>query len=386
MRLGTMTTGGRNEDTRPVTRRRRGADPDLKTLQRLYVDERRTEREIAQLLGVSRSRVAEAMDEAGIERRTPNRACPVSAAGLQKAFVAPGATIASVARRFDASDATVARWLAEAGLLPPDPGIDHRRLKTLYVDKALTIAEVAEKFRISPARVARELVVAGIAIRSHTVRRPQGNRAKVTDKRLVDLYVKKKLNVAATARLLGVSTEYLSKRLHEAGLAKRPGTFTPKGPWDPDDLRDEASRLYEDGMTMKAVGQELGVSVGTVRVALHQSGVQVRRGGFASHTDEGRTLLDDLYGDPKILKVLTRHRVVVPEEWSLTGPFESLAPLPLSRGLVTALYEDVGLPILHMSLLLGVGQGAVRSGLKAAGVDLRPKGQDAPWTTRHRSG
>ena len=358
----------------------------MKTLRRLYVDERRTEREIAQLLGVSRSRVAEAMDKAGIERRIPNRACPVSAGGLQKAFAAPGATVASLARRFGVSDATVARWLAEAGLLPPDPSIDHRSLEKLYVDQALTIAEVAEKLRITPARVARELVVAGIPIRPHTVRRPRGNRSKVTDKRLVDLYAKRKLNVVATASLLGVSTEYVSKRLHEAGLTKRRGTFTPKGPWDPDDLRDEASRLYEGGMTMKAVGQELGVSVGTVRVALHQGGVQVRRGGFASHRDEGRTLLEDLYGDPRIVKVLARHGVVVPEEWSPTGPFESLAPLPLPTGLVTALYEDVGLPILHMSLLLGVGQGAVRAGLTAAGVDLRPKGQDAPWTTRRRSG
>ncbi len=62
----------------------------------------------------------------------------------------------------------------------------------------------------------------------HTVRRPRGNRAKVTDRRLVDLYVKKKLNVAETAALLGVSTEYVSKRLHEAGLTKRRGTFTPE--------------------------------------------------------------------------------------------------------------------------------------------------------------
>jgi hypothetical protein len=45
----------------------------------------------------------------------------------------------------------------------------------------------------------------------------------------------------------------------------------------------------------------------------------------------------------------------------------------------------VGLPILHMSLLLGVGQGAVRTGLRAAGVVLRPAGLDAPWTTRRRA-
>ena len=97
-------------------------------------------------------------------------------------------------------------------------------------------------------------------------------------------------------------------------------------------------------------------------------------------------LVDDLYGDAEIVKVLTRHRVLVPEEGSPAGPFESLAPLPLPTGLVAELYEGVGLPILHMSLLLGVGQGAIRSGLIAASVALRPKGQDAPWTTRRRSG
>jgi hypothetical protein len=154
--------------------------------------------------------------------------------------------------------------------------------------------------------MARELVVAAIRIRPHTVRRPRGNRSEGHLQTLVDLNVEMKLNVAGTALLLGVSSVY--ERLHEAGLTNRPGTFTPKDPWDPDDLRDEASRLYEGGMTMKAVGQELGVSVGTVRVALHQSGVQVRRGGFASHRDEGRTLLDDLYGDAKIVKVLTQPR------------------------------------------------------------------------------
>ena len=34
-------------------------------------------------------------------------------------------------------------------------------------------------------------------------------------------------------------------------------------------------------------------------------------------------------------------------------PFEALAPLLLSDGLVRALYEGVGLPFLHLTLLLG---------------------------------
>jgi len=357
----------------------------MKTLRRLYVDEGRTEAEVAQLLGTSRSRVAEAMEQAGIERRTTQRTCPVSAEDLRSAFGAPSSTIASLARRFRVSDATTTRWLADAGLLSPDPRVDHRRLEKLYVEKALTTREVAEKLHVTPERVRRELAIAGIPARSNRIRRPRANRARATDRRLVELYVRQKHNVVEMAAVLEVSTDYVRKRLHEAGLIKRPGTFIPQVPWEPADLRLRAADLYQAGMSMKTVGEELSVSVGTVRVALHEARVPVRRGGFTSHSDEGRTLLDDLYDDPKVLRVLARYEVTVPEEWAPVGPFASLAPLPLPTGLVTELYERVGLPVFHMSLLLGVGQGAVRSVLRVAEVALRLPGEPAPWTVRRVS-
>ena len=380
-----MTTIRRSTRAAPVPHWRRGAAPDMKTLRLLYVDEGRTEAEVAQLLGISRSRVAEAMEQAGIERRTTQRACPVSAEDLRSAFGAPSSTIASLARRFRVSDATTARWLADAGLLSPDPRVDHRRLEKLYVEKALTTREVAERLHITPERVRRELAIAGIPARSNRIRRPRANRARVTDRRLVELYVRQKHNVVETAAILEVSTEYVCKRLHEAGLIKRPGTFIPQVPWEPAALRLRAADLYQAGMSMKIVGEQLGVSVGTVRVALHEARVPVRRGGFTSQSDVGRTLLDDLYDDPKVLRVLARYEVTVPEEWAPAGPFESLAPLPLPTGLVTELYERVGLPVFHMSLLLGVGQGAVRSALRDAEVALRLRGEPAPWTVRRVS-
>lgn len=75
------------------------------------------------------------MEKAGIERRIPNRSRPVSSAGLARAFTSLGATIAGLAR-FGVSDATVARWLAEAGLISPDPGIDHWRLEIRFAADA----------------------------------------------------------------------------------------------------------------------------------------------------------------------------------------------------------------------------------------------------------
>jgi transposase len=370
----------------PVPHRYRSPEPDPRALRRLYVSEGRTEREIAQVLSISREQVAEAMARAGIERRTTRRICPVDPVQLTELYRAPGATVSQLARRFDVAHATAERWLADAGLLSPDPGIDPVRLAKLYLDDGLTVREVAEKLGTSRARVQQGLAAAGIPARSNRSRRPQQRRAKVTNPRLADLYVRQGMSVVECARRLGVSTEYLRKRLTEAGLAKRPGTYTPHTGWRPDDQRDRAADLYQQGLSMRVVGEQLDVSVSTVRKALHEAQVPVRRGGARSSLEEARTLIDDIYADRQVVKVLVAHGVVIPDGWTPTGPFESLAPLPLSRSLVKTLYGSVGLPLLHIALLLGVGVGSVKSALVSADVLLRPPSQPAPWTTRRYSG
>ena len=370
----------------PVPHRYRSSDPDLRVLRRLYLREGRTEREIAQILSISRERVADAMARAGIDRRTTRRICPVDAVQLAELYRAPGATVSHVAHRFGVAHATAERWLADAGLLSPDPGIDPARLAQLYLEYRLTVREVAEKVGTSRARVQQGLAASGIPARSNRSRRPRQQRARVTDQRVAEFYVRQGMSIVECAERLGVSTEYLRKRLTEAGLAKRPGTFTPHTDWRADDLRNRAADLYEQGLSMRVVGEHMDVSVSTVRKALHEAQVPVRRGGARSSLEEGRTLIDDLYADVQVKRMLASHGVVIPDEWTPTGPFESLAPLPLSPKLVTALYESVGLPMLHIALLLGVGVGSVKSALVSANVILRPPGQPAPWTTRRDSG
>jgi transposase-like protein len=357
-------------------------DPDPAVLRRLYVDDGRTEREIARLLSISQAHLAASLADAGIERRTVRRLCPVDARTLAELYSAPGATVASLARRFDAASDTLQRWLAVAGLLPPDPRIDHARLRRLYVDRRLTVAEVAHTLGIPRARVQRALVVAGVGLRSNRHRPPRGKRAALTDARLERLYLKQRLPIQAIAERTGVSTLYVQKRLREVGLVKRLGSFTPRCPIPPDELRRRAAELYETGLNMQSVGRELGVSVTTVRRALHEARVPVRRSGPRSHEEPARTLVDDLYADPDILAALRRNQVAVPGDWAPTGPFESLAPLPLSRELLRELYEEIGLAVYHIALLLGVGNGAARAGLLGAGIRLRRASEPAPWTLR----
>ena len=357
-------------------------DPDPEVLRRLYVDDGRTEGEIARLLSISQAHLAASLADAGIERRTGRRLCPVDARTLAELYSAPGATVASLSRGFHAASDTVQRWLADAGLLPADPRIDHARLRRLYVDRRLTVAEVADTLGIPRARVQRELVLAGVGLRSNHHRPPRGKRAALTDARLERLYLKQRLSIQAIAERTGVSTLYVQKRLREVGLVKRLGSFTPHCPIPPDELRRRAAELYETGLSMHSVGRELGVSGQTVRRALHEARVPVRRSGPRSHEEPARTLVDDLYADPDVVAALRRNQVAIPSEWAPTGPFECLAPLPLSEELLRELYEEIGLAVVHISLLLGVGNGAARAGLLGAGSLARRSRIPAPWTLR----
>ena len=222
--------------------------------------------------------------------------------------------------------------------------MDHRRLEKLYAIQGLTVRDVADKLHVSPAVVRHEMVVAGIPARSNRVRPPRGNRAKVTDKKLVDLDVRQQRSVDETAASLESVRSTSASAWMRWDWSSGPGASRPARPGTRKTFVTGLLTSTRMASNMKGVGELLGVSVGTVRTALHHAGVPVRRGGFNSHLDEGRTLLDDLYSDPRIRKVLARYRVVVPDTWTPTGPFEALAPLPLDDGVVERCTTTSGSP------------------------------------------
>lgn len=368
----------------PAKPSRRQADPDPAQVARLYLGGA-TEKEIARLLSVSRQRVADALTVAGVQRRQPASACPVSHDELRR-LVDAGSTQAQLAARFAVASGTMCRWLAEAGIGDPDPRIDHARLRHLYVDRELTAREVAIEFGTSHNRVIRELALAGIARRSRHDRRPRGARAAVTDEALRALYVDQGLSVRELRGVLGVSDEYLRKRLRECGFAKRPGTFVQKLARPRDDLSADAAELYSNAkLSMREVAEALGISSSHVRELLHESGVEVRAPGVRAGRDERpRRVLQDLYADRAVRSVLERFGVPVqdPTKWTRPSPFETFVTIPIPEQLLQELYVDLGLSGFHIALLCGVGTLAVMNRLRHLNVGIRPSGQPCPWTVR----
>jgi len=367
MRYGAVAAATPDDTTAlPAQRWWRGPDPDPELVRRMFGDEGRTEVEIAAAMKISRARLAAVLTELGIDRgRRIRRVCPVGDAGL-RVLLEQGATVASLARRFSVAKVNVQRWLAGAGLLLADPAVDVDALSRLYVEQGLTVREVAGALGLCRARVEVALAVAGIPARRRTERQPSGRRADVTDEMLRELYSRPEVTVRALVQRFGVSQDYLRRRLHALGLTRRPGTFAPRLPSPTrQGLAGRAPTLYQQGWTLKQIAEQLGTSVSTVRPA--------------------RVLLDDLYADPDIVAVLAEHGVRRPGAagWKRTGARQTYAPLPLTAGLLTALYLDVGLATSDIALLCGVGNNMVSSGLHEHNVELRPAKIASPWKQRH---
>jgi len=106
--------------------------------------------------------------------------------------------------------------------------------------------------------VIQALTAAGIPRRPRSVRRPRGARAAVTDTALAEVYHRQGRTIAQAATHFGVSEEYVRRRVAEAGLTRRPGTFAPRSAWSPDVLQAQAGKLYEKGMTMREVAAGSG--------------------------------------------------------------------------------------------------------------------------------
>jgi len=267
--------------------------------------------------------------------------------------------------------------------------VNTHRLRELYVDRRLTTREVAAELGINKTRVIRALTAAGIPRRPRSERRPRGARAAVTDTALAEVYHQPGMTIAKAVEHFAVSEEDLRRRIAETGWTRRPGAFTPRTAWSPQELQAKAVELYATGLTMRQVGAQLGVSGSTISDALHAAKAPVRPGGGTRPEAHGepRTLITDLYADPDIVAALRRHHVHVPDEvdWTVTGPFHTYVDLPVPAALLRELYNDIGLAIHHIALLIGLGDLATRNRLIQAGITFRPGREPCPWNRRRYS-
>ncbi|OIV37488.1 hypothetical protein BIV57_11005 [Mangrovactinospora gilvigrisea] len=144
--------------------------------------------------------------------------------------------------------------------------------------------------------------------------------------------------------------------------------------------------FVEADLSAHQVADKIGSSRGAVLRNAHELGMAVRVGGLPSASGpRDIELIEALYADPAVSRVLRRHAVgPVPVD---VGRLRARFPQPLrvSDKLLADLYLESGVATTHIELLTGMTAGTVTRRPRGAGIPLRGAGGRSPFLRRLRA-
>jgi hypothetical protein len=255
----------------------------------------------------------------------------------------------------------------------------------LYVNHGLSTYGIGQKLGIDHQRVTRMLRRAGVVVSPRGKKRPRPLRGAnhVSEQTLRRLYLEEGRTSTAIGRLLGMSDRLIREDLARYGIDRR-----HRGCWDRRDRADVDPRDLDELYVKKElpadeVGLYVGVSRRIVLRSAHSHGVPVRVGGTPSPSNTDIPLLDALYGDPAVRKVLRKHLVPIVQT---TGPlWQRFAnAVPLSQELLSDLYEKCGLSSFQIELVTGQPSIMILRRLAEVGIKRRPAGGLSPFLRQRR--
>jgi len=219
-----------------IPRRPRGQRPDLPELSRdllveLYVDQGLSCRAIAARVGGSDQRVLDALHRQAIPVRPRGQSAPppaVSARKLRALYVDERRSEAEIAALYDTNAWQVRQRLQALGIRrpvspphpPPLPRPPREVLEDLYVTQGLDSETIARRFRTSAPVVRAWLRQTGIPVAPRTTR---ATRTDLPATRLEELYVGQGMTITEVADTLDVSHHVVRRALHDHGIPVRRG-------------------------------------------------------------------------------------------------------------------------------------------------------------------
>jgi transposase len=188
------------------------------TLKRLYITERKPLRDIAKMYGCSPTLVRYRCIKYGIKLRPKNqKRTKISAPVLQKLYVEQSKSVKEIAALFDCSADTVRKRCGEYGIsltaTKKIEGLTKTVLQKLYVEEDKDIREIAEMLDCSREVVRRRCKQLAIPLRT-----PGGRRVAIGESTLRRLYVSEGKSLAAIAKILHCAVSTIFKSVNRCGL------------------------------------------------------------------------------------------------------------------------------------------------------------------------
>ena len=196
---------------------------DKETLERLYLKEKRSTHDIAQMSGCSCTKVRYRCIKYGITLRpnTWNRKINIEKSVLMKLYVKENKSITEIAKILSCSRATVIKRCREHGIPLRSQtleGLTKLLLQKLYIKEGKTTRDIAIIMGCSGDLIRRRCKKFGIPLRN-----PGTTKLQIDESTLHKLYVKEGKRMHQIAKIFNCSANLISVSVRRLGLKKREG-------------------------------------------------------------------------------------------------------------------------------------------------------------------
>jgi len=300
----TMTVWARCKKYGIKTRPKGGRIIKIKksVLQKLYVNEGKTLKGVAELLSCSPFTVVNRCRQYGIEIRGIKRVKGLEKSILQKLYVEEKKSTTEIARMYGCSHKTVEMRCREYGIkLRLKSGaikrLNKSALQRLYVREGKSIDEIARRFSVHPYNVRMKCNQYGIEIKDHRIIKG------ITESLLQEMYVEEGKSTREIAKIIGCSREPVRLKCKQFGIPLRP--FAKKSV---EIDKPTLHRLYiEEKKTVTEVASIFNCSTPTILRKARKYDIKLRpRGGKKLDIDEStlrRLYVEEGKSMPEVAKI-----------------------------------------------------------------------------------
>lgn len=349
---------------------------DKATLERLYVDERLSTREISEKLDCGRRTVTNWLYRLGVKEPSGNKPYH-DAEQMENLYVEQEMSAEEIARMWGCSDMTVQRWVMRHGLSRPrvDPNEDAQwrdkeKLRELYFEEGLTHKEIGERLGCKQSTVTKW-------INEFDLQKERPTPWK-DEETLKELYHEEGLTTEEIAEELDCSHSTISR-----WLDKFEGFSGSNNPWQD---RTLMTNLYhKERMSHKEMAEELCCSESAIERWLEKLNIRTRE--EAPYTNP--ELLELLY----VKKDLTAYEVSEELYCSYSAVARWLnrhdiskeeSPDPWTeKDTLEEMYVEQEMSTMEIGEELGCHSSTVRDWLHRHDIDVRDfGGGGGPWQSK----
>lgn len=190
-------------------------DLDLNKIGNLYVNQKKSIKEISKSFGVGENTIRERLIEMNIKRRKNSQKLDLDTKRIADLYVNKMKTIKEIAKILKVSVHPIHNRLIGMNIkIRKELDLDEDRIKDLYINKKKPISEIARDLGVSAIPINRRLD-------ENKIKRGNKKFNLLDLKKIVDLYVNQKKSATEIGKIFEVSNDVIIKKLKERGIKIR---------------------------------------------------------------------------------------------------------------------------------------------------------------------